>query len=282
VLPGVTIRAVIVRKENVLLLPASELAERLEGQSVRQVGRRGKFLLIHCADVVLVVHLGMTGQLTYWDHNVADSPGFIVQKSTGLQQARQHAVDKHTHVSFDFTDGNRLHYRDIRMFGNMRLVDEHALRNEAPFDALGPEPLTPDFTFEAFNSRLAATKRVIKAVLLDQRVVAGVGNIYADEALFRARLRPNWMACRLTRAERERLFEAIPAVLEQGIAFGGTSMSDYIDSDGQRGSNQEALWAYGRTGEPCRVCETPIRRIVVAQRGSHYCPQCQSRARVKA
>lgn len=277
--PGRTIERVEVRKANVLELPEDELQRRLEGRRIEAVRRRGKFLILPVGADALIVHLGMTGQLTFWDRAAPDSPGFIVQDTTGLQRARQHAVDKHTHVTFWFSDGDALHYRDIRMFGLIQVWPVARLHEMKGLGELGPEPLEDAFTLEHLSAGLKGRKRAIKAQLLDQHFVAGVGNIYADEALFRAGIGPERLAGRLTRAERERLFEAIPAVLRQGIEFGGTSMRDYIDSDGQRGSNQEALRVYGREGEPCYTCGTPIRRVIVAQRSSHYCPRCQRRGR---
>lgn len=276
-LPGRRIEQVEVRKDNVLLTPCDELERRLNGQVIGQVDRRGKYLLVHCERETLIVHLGMTGQFTYWDRNAPDARGFDRHPTTGLQRTRQHGVDKHTHLTFWLDGGDGVHYRDTRMFGNIRVLARDQVFDIDPLASLGPEPLGPDYTLEAFDAGLKGRKTPVKARLLDQRFVAGVGNIYADEALFRAGLRPGWRAGGLTRAERRRLFDAVPVVLEQGIHFGGTSMRDYIDSDGERGSNQEELWVYGREGEPCRVCGTPIRRIVVAQRSSHYCPTCQSR-----
>jgi formamidopyrimidine-DNA glycosylase len=235
-------------------------------------------LLLELDADCLVFHMGMTGQLTFWD-KTRDDGRFYRQPTTGLQRVRQHRPDRHTHLSLWFTDGNAVHFRDIRKFGSVRLVRRSQLAALDVLQRLGPEPLGPEFHFKPFRRALRRTRRAIKAVLLDQQVVAGLGNIYADEALFAAGLRPFWQANNLSHDETQRLFEAIPVVLEKGIHFGGTSLRDYIDSDGARGSNQEELLVYGRGGEPCRVCGTPIQRIVLAQRSTHYCPSCQRRPR---
>jgi formamidopyrimidine-DNA glycosylase len=276
-LPGSTVSTVETRDKRVFLTPRDEIESRLRGQTVQTVERRGKFLLIRLDRDILLVHLGMTGQLTYWDKNRSDSPRFLVQPATGLQQIRQHRPDKHTHMTVHFVDGNALNFRDIRQFGNVRLFPEGDIEQVEPIRKLGMEPLTDEFQYQRFRDSLKKTSRVIKAVLLDQRIVAGVGNIYADESLFYARLRPTWRADRLSAAETRRLFEAIPRALQKGIELGGTSLRDYVDSDGQQGSNQEELMVYGRAGEPCRNCRTPITKTVVAQRGTHFCAVCQRR-----
>lgn len=274
-IPGRRIGMVEVRKTNVLEVDQSELEERVRGQTVKEVARRGKFLFIRLERDTIVIHLGMTGQLTFWDQDVDDSAEFDVHPTTGLQRIRQHGVDKHTHVTFWFDDGNGLHYRDIRMFGNIRLAKVGNESEIPSIGKLGPEPLTSDFKFRDFQAGLKNRKSNIKARLLDQRFVAGLGNIYVDEALFRSKIHPTRLAGSLKKTEQKRLFEAIPVVLELGIHFGGTSMRDYVNSDGQQGSNQEELLVYGQTGQPCWVCNTAIVRIVVAQRGSHFCPRCQ-------
>jgi formamidopyrimidine-DNA glycosylase len=275
-LPGREVAGVEGRPCRVFLSPLDELQARLPGQRVVGLERRGKYLLVTLERDALLVHLGMTGQLTFWDKDQPDAPGFI-RTQTGLQVTRQHAVDEHTHLVVSFSDGNRLHYRDFRKFGKIRCYRLDELERAEPLLELGPEPLGPDFDLVRFRGRIRKTSRAIKAVLLDQQVAAGVGNIYADEALFVAGLRPSWRASSLRPAEVRRLHEAIPEVLAKGVRFRGTSFRDYVDSDGTRGENQEQLWVYGRGGEPCRRCGTPIRKIVIAQRGTHYCPVCQSR-----
>ena len=259
----------------VLLHPSpEEFAGRLRGQPFEALERHGKLLDFRLPDQHLLIHLGMTGQLTFRDPARADEP-FNRHPKTGLERSLQHPVDQHTHISFRFTDGTHLHYRDIRKFGKWRLYrhGDPALAQE--FAKLGPDPLTPTFTLNDFGARLKATQRAIKATLLDQAVVAGVGNIYADEALHRAGIHPLAHAQRLSRKSVAALFEAVRHVLELGLSNRGTSLSDYVDGEGRSGTNQEALRAYGRGGEPCLACGTTMLRIVVAQRTTTFCPKCQ-------
>lgn len=197
-----------------------------------------------------IVHLGMTGRLLV---NPADSP-----------------LAPHTHARLSLASGRELRFVDPRRFGRLEFRD---LRRIAAFAAPGAEPLTigPDEFAALFRGR----KLAIKAALLNQSLLAGVGNIYADESLFQAGIRPRRLAGRLTRRELERLRQALRRVLNHAIRLGGSSVSDYVDAEGQRGFFQLEHRVYLRTGEPCRVCGTPIRRILLAGRGTHYCPHCQ-------
>lgn len=251
-----------------------EFARLLTGQRFEKLERHGKQLHFRLPGQSLLIHLGMTGQLTFRDPHREDQP-FRRHATTGLQRTIQHPVDQHTHISLNFDDGTALHYRDIRKFGKWRLYpsDHPILLGE--FAKLGPDPLTQAYTLGAFARELKGTQRAIKAVLLDQGVVAGVGNIYADEALFRAGIRPLTPAHRLGKARVKALYEAIREVLELGLKNGGTSLSDYVDGEGRPGTNQEQLQAYGRGGEPCLRCGRPLSRITVAQRTTTYCPHCQ-------
>jgi formamidopyrimidine-DNA glycosylase len=176
----------------------------------------------------------------------------------------------HTHARLSLASGNELRFVDPRRFGRLEFRD---LRRKEGFSATGAEPLSiapKDFATLFQGRRLA-----IKAALLNQTLLAGVGNIYADESLFRAGIRPRRMAGRLKASELEQLRLALCEVLEHAIRLGGSSVSDYVDADGVRGFFQLEHCVYQRTGQPCRRCQTPIRRIVVAGRGTHYCPQCQ-------
>jgi len=197
-----------------------------------------------------IVHLGMTGRL--------------------LVTSPEAPVAAHTHARLTLASGRELRFVDPRRFGRLEFRD---LARAEGFVGPGAEPLTigpADFA-RLFRGR----KLAIKAALLNQTLLAGVGNIYSDESLFRAGVRPRKAAGRLTRAELERLRLALLEVLEQAIRLGGSSVSDYVGADGERGFFQLEHCVYQRTGEPCRVCQTPIRRIVVAGRSTHYCPQCQ-------
>ena len=224
------------------------LSARLAGRRIAAVKRYGKFIVASIeGGGYLVVHLGMTGRLL-----LGGDPG------------------KHTHAIFSL-DGGVLLYDDSRQFGCIEWSDEFPAR----VARLGPEPLEADF--DAFARDLKQRRTRIKALLLNQRFLRGIGNIYADEALFRAGIHPMAIAARLTRARARRLYDAIQAVLTEAIAAGGSSISDYVDAEGRKGFFQISHRVYQRTGEPCLTCGTPIRRLLVAQRSSHFCPRCQKR-----
>jgi formamidopyrimidine-DNA glycosylase len=205
---------------------------------------------VHNAEAQWIVHLGMTGRLLV---AAPDSP-----------------VEKHTHARLTLLGGKELRFVDPRRFGRLEFRD---LRQGDGFFGPGVEPLTIES--KAFATLFQGRTLVIKAALLNQSLLAGVGNIYADESLFRAGVRPRKPAGALTKAELERLRTALRDVLRQAIRKGGSSVSDYVDADGERGFFQLEHCVYRRTGEPCRVCGTAIRRILVAGRGTHYCPNCQ-------
>jgi formamidopyrimidine-DNA glycosylase len=275
-----TIERVEVRCRKIVLRPtAKQLSAYLAGQTIQDVRRRGKFLVLETHEFILLVHLGMSGQMTYWDKKRKDDEYFFINPLTGLQQAQQHVVDKHTHVSIYFTDGNALHYRDIRQFGKWRLYAKQDFHQAQEYWKLGLEPFTAEYEWNNFLAKFGGRKLRIKSLLLDQRFVAGVGNIYADEALFEARIHPERRVSSLTTDEKKRLFKAIPTVLRRGLHYGGTSFQSYFNAEGEAGTNQEYLNVYGRTLEKCRRCRTEILRIVVSQRSTHCCPQCQPKKR---
>ena len=275
-----TIARVEVRCRKIILKPkANQLSEYLVGQTIKEIRRRGKFLVFETREFILLVHLGMSGQMTYWDKNRKDDKRFLINPLTGLQRAQQHGVDKHTHISIYFTDGNALHYRDIRQFGKWRLYAKPDFYQAQEFWKLGLEPFTAEYQWDDFLARFEGRKLRIKSLLLDQRFVAGVGNIYADEALFEGGIHPERRADSLTTDEKKKLFKAIPTVLRRGIHYGGTSIQSYLNADGEAGTNQEYLNVYGRAEENCRRCRSEILRIIVSQRSTHYCPQCQPKKR---
>lgn len=240
---------------DILALPLEEFACEVEGQRIVGLGRRGKTLLIELdSGAAITVHLGMTGELSL------ARPG--------------EPYPSHHHLSFVLEQGRELRYRDIRRFGRIGLLrpDERD-RLEA---RLGPEPLAPELTPERLRERLARHRRAIKALLLEQSFLAGVGNIYADEALFRAGIHPLRPANSLDSEEAGRLLVALREVLEEAITRRGTTIRNYRDGLGQPGENQARLRIYGRPpGSPCPVCGAPVERVVVAQRGTTFCPRCQ-------
>jgi formamidopyrimidine-DNA glycosylase len=234
-----------------------EFVARIAGQRFQSFGRRAKYMLLGLQNGdTLIVHLRMTGHLYVRDG--AEAP------------------DAHTHVLFDLDDGRRLHYQDPRKFGRMWLTAEpqHVLRK------LGPEPLGEQFDVAALESKLAGRKASIKALLLDQSLAAGVGNIYADEALFRAAIHPARPGGSLTAEEIARLRTAVAAVLAEGIAAAGSSLGtsglqNYSRPGGQSGGFQDEHRVFRRTGKPCLTCGAPIERVVLGQRSTHFCPHCQ-------
>jgi len=231
----------------------AEVAAALLGHRVRALRRRGKYLFFDLGEESLVVRLGMTGQLLWGE----ERSGFL--------------PDEHTHAILSFEGGGRLAYRDIRKFGEMFLLPtvsaERTLR-------IGIEPLDRGFTPEALQRACSGTRR-IKTLLLDQSRIAGIGNIYADEALFRAGIRPTRRASSLGHQEVRRLHTAIRRVLQAGIRHRGSSISDYRDACGRPGRFVALHRVYQRHGKPCLACGAPVRRILLGQRGTHYCPTCQ-------
>jgi formamidopyrimidine-DNA glycosylase len=223
--------------------------ERIVGKTIRTVRRHGKYIVIDFADasVSLGIHLGMTGKL-------------LMDPDLG---AHSHAIIT--------LDRGVLVYDDIRQFGRIELSEQFAARLEK----LGPDPLS--LTADSFVSRLRARHAMVKPLLLNQSFLRGMGNIYTDEALHRAGVHPRALASGLTRERAARLHHAIQEVLLESIETGGSSVSDYVDSEGRRGSFQLRHRVYGREGKPCLACASPIRRILVAQRGTHFCPKCQKR-----
>jgi formamidopyrimidine-DNA glycosylase len=225
------------------------------GRRVEAVRRRGKWIVVDLHDNrSLVIHLGMTGQLT------------VTEAAT--------PEENHTHLVFTLDDGRHLRFRDIRRFGSAAMFKD-AIALQSFFDEamLGPEPW--DLDRLDWRRRLKASRRALKAMLLDQRLVAGVGNIYADEALFEARLHPAKTGAALSSVQADRLREAIVTVLERAIERRGATISDFVGGSGLQGRYQQEFRVYSRTGDPCLQCKTPIKRIRLAGRSTHYCPRCQ-------
>ncbi len=238
-----------------LAAPTADLLNaRLAGRRVVDVGRRGKYLLIHLEPAAsLIFHLRMTGRLD------------VLAADAGLPDG------PHLRAWFALADGRRLAFTDARKFGRIWLVEDAA----EVVGKLGPEPLDLAFTSEMLASRLRDRRAAIKSILLDQTVIAGVGNIYADEALFLAGIHPLRPASGLNEAEIGRLWDALRFVLRESVAARGTLLRDYRTPYGQEGVYQNRLRVYRRAGERCRRCGATIERIRVAQRSTHFCPCCQ-------
>jgi formamidopyrimidine-DNA glycosylase len=253
-LNGRTITDVMVYWQRTIAHPSpEEFARLVVGRRVTAVDRRGKYVVIELDRGFLLIHLKMSGRLR-------------------LEPAAEPA-DKHVHVLFALDDGRHLRFHDVRKFGRMYAVDDPAEVTAQ----LGPEPLGDDFSLDLFRQLLLRRKGRLKSLLLNQHFVAGLGNIYADEALFAARLNPLRKADSLAPDEQARLYTAIRAVLERAVAGRGTTLNDggYVDARGEAGAYQEQIAVYGRAGEPCPRCAALIQRIVIGGRSTHFCPRCQ-------
>jgi formamidopyrimidine-DNA glycosylase len=239
-------------KPEPLKSPAHEISSTLEGAEIARVRRVGKHIVVDLRAAgssgasQWIVHLGMTGRM------------LVVSPETELP--------KHTHLVAKLKSGRELRFVDPRRFGRLEV------RREG-FSGPGAEPL--EITANEFAGLFHRSKAPIKAALLNQKLLHGVGNIYADEALFRAGIRPRRRANTLTRSELNKLHAGVQKVLKTAIAAGGSSISDYVDADGEEGLFQIQHRVYGREGKPCARCKTPIKKIVVGGRGTHYCPKCQ-------
>jgi formamidopyrimidine-DNA glycosylase len=218
--------------------------------------RHGKYLLLDTSNAhTLLVHLGMSGRLLLVNDDAPRAP--------------------HTHLVLQLSSKRQLRYVDPRRFGMVRPYATDRVERSEEMSALGPDPLGASFDTATFAAAMAGTRRDLKSALLDQGNVAGLGNIYVAEALFLAKLSPRRRADHLRRAEADALYAAVVRVLQAGVDNRGTSFSDYVDADGNKGENQNALWVYGRGGEPCRVCGRRIATVVQGGRTTFYCPQCQ-------
>ncbi len=274
-LTGRRIVSVDLRLPRLLLgFPADDFPAKLKGQTIEAVIRRGKYLVLELSKDALILHLGMTGQVTAATRDAPESPEFHTTV-TGMQKpAGVHPVDKHTHLILHLDKSVRLLFRDPRTFGKLVLTPGRSWPGHPRLRKLGPEPLEMRTTVVA--SRFPKDSiRSVKALLLDQAFLAGVGNIYADEALFRAGILPTRKVKDVQDAEKIPLLKAVRDVLRKGIKYQGTTFSDYRKPDGGKGDNYERLMVYGRGGFPCRVCGTVLRKTVVAQRGTVFCPTCQ-------
>jgi formamidopyrimidine-DNA glycosylase len=256
-LVGRTIVRCELRFPSIVRHPEPEtFIDSITGLRIESAGRRGKFILIALgAGRLLVIHLGMSGQLR------------LVDPAT--------EIANHTHAMLDLDDGKQLRYRDPRRFGRLLLGTEDELLLSGTFPKLGPEPIDPTFDAEELFKRFRRRRAPLKAVLLDQATVAGVGNIYADESLHRARLRPDRIAGSLSRKSVRRLHASLRDSLEVAIRNRGSSVDTYRDAWGQVGSQQESLLVYGRAGEPCFTCGRPLAVVRLAGRTTVFCTRCQ-------
>jgi formamidopyrimidine-DNA glycosylase len=257
---GRTFIGAIVKEPRLRRAVTPDFAAAIAGRTIENIGRRAKYLLLELTGGhVMIVHLGMSGSLTHRQDGF-DAGSFD---------------PRHDHVEFALDDGSRLVYNDPRRFGLMKLVANAELDSLIELRGLGPEPLGGGFDADYLWRMTRGRKAAIKNVLMDQRIVAGVGNIYASEILFRAKVRPTRRAGKVTLAEIRRIAEATPQILREAIGSRGTTFRSYRDSRGLPGRFAERLRVYERGGKPCLECGAAIRAVTVGQRSSFYCPRCQ-------
>ncbi len=227
----------------------------LIGETFRNIKRRGKFLMFYLDDHVLVSHLRMEGKYR------------VV--------AANEPINKYTHVIFHFTDGTELRYNDVRKFGTMHVFPIGTELNEKPLQLLGPDPFEDAYTFDYMYQKLQRTARNIKVALLDQTIIAGLGNIYVDEVLFLSQIHPERKANSLSNPEVKVIFDYAKKVLSEAVDRGGTTIRSYVDGNGEMGMFQQDLFVYGQEEQPCKHCGEAIEKMKVAGRGTHICPSCQ-------
>lgn len=256
-LAGRTVERLTLARPEIIAHPtAGEFSRAVTGRAFRRLGRRGKFLQLELDDgATILLHLRMTGQL--------------------LATQAGHPEEKHTHAVFHLGDGKELRFIDARRFGRLWLVQPGEEDTFSGIAQLGPEPDDDRLTAAWLKETLGKSRRAIKECLLDQHVVAGIGNIYADEILFTAKIHPRRPANSLTEEEWRRLGETIPATMAFFVEKNDISAADYLAGRGQEYRNTPYLRAYGREGEPCTVCGAPLERIVIGGRSSCFCPRCQ-------
>lgn len=256
-LRGLCITAAEISLPRLIRIPAAkEFQSLLAGQTIQRLERRGKYLLFHLSqNFVMIIHLRMTGRLVY------STPGT--------------PLALHTHVIFHLNNGHQLRFKDIRQFGSIFLVPVASLSKVPGLNSLGKEPLGQEFTRQYLQKQLRRHRAALKPLLLNQSFIAGLGNIYTDEVLFRARIHPQRSSNTITPREATRLFHAIQNVLKEGIENRGTTFRDYVDGDGTAGNYQNLLKVHNREGKPCPKCSKTIVKLRIGGRGTYFCPHCQ-------
>ncbi|GAB3065102.1 DNA-formamidopyrimidine glycosylase [Virgibacillus ainsalahensis] len=252
-----TIKEVTVYWPNIIKEPddVEQFKLLLAQQTIQDITRRGKFLLFHMDDYILVSHLRMEGK---YNVHKASAP-----------------VKKHTHVIFTFTNGEQLRYNDVRKFGTMHVYSKGQEMFQKPLNQLGPDPFDEAFTLDYLYKKLKKTNRVVKAALLDQSIVAGLGNIYVDETLFKANVHPLKQSSKLTKKEIKAIREQAIITLEAAVKQGGTTIRSYVNSQGDMGMFQQELFVYGQENQACKKCGNQIVKMKIGGRGTHVCTTCQ-------
>ena len=246
-----------------------QINRKLKGKTISDISRRGKLIVFHLDDVDLhlLCHLKMTGQLLYADGSAKAGGGHTLSKHD------LNLPNRHTRTAIHFTDGSTLYYNDLRLFGYLKTVKSPEL--EAILASYGIEPGMDNFTEEAFMQALKKRKTNIKALLLNQSVISGLGNIYVDEACFYAGVRPTRNVQRLTKKEKQLLYEGSKKIIQHAVDAGGTTFYSFTSSDGERGNYFDELHVFSKEGQGCTRCKGTIKKIKHAGRGTHFCPECQ-------
>lgn len=263
---------VLVNNASVIRNRKSNFIKILEGGKFASIERRGKMLIFEIEKKrdggknFLLARLGMTGRLVYFDDTDAPWGGHSFESKKSFSY-------KHCHIVFTFEGGGVLLFCDTRRFGYMEIVDEKGLGKK--LETFGPEPLSLEFTLKIFQEIMKGKKTNIKALLLNQKYIAGIGNIYADEILFEAKIDPRRSADSLSIEEVKNIYRAVKKILKKAVANRGTTFSDYVDSSGEKGNFKRHLKVYGRGGMDCLGCKGEVKRIVVAGRGTSFCGSCQ-------
>jgi formamidopyrimidine-DNA glycosylase len=269
--------AVLSPKRQVKSYQVIKFKDLLQGQKILSVKRRAKLLIFDLSGPLsILVHLKMTGQFIFEDHQLRRKTGGRYRMFNKLTAPLVALPSKHTHVIFTFADGSHLYFNDIRKFGYMKVVQDNEIEHVRELKEYGPEPLDKKFTsLQFFTAVKKRNKGKIKLVLMDPKVVAGIGNIYSDEILFHAKVRPMRVVSSLSSAELAAIYKWIKPVLIKGIKAKGSSVGDFVRTDGSWGQMGKYHFVYGRKGQKCKKCGTPIEAIKIGGRTGSFCPGCQ-------
>ncbi|VTS36392.1 formamidopyrimidine-DNA glycosylase [Streptococcus porcinus] len=252
---GKVVASVTVKVPKMIVSNPETFASDLMGQEILSIGRRGKYLIFNFSDLVMISHLRMEGKYLLFEGGIPEN--------------------KHFHCFFHFTDGSTLVYQDVRKFGTLELLAREGLDLYFSQRKLGPEPTKNEFKLKAFEAALRLSKKPIKPLLLEQKLVVGLGNIYVDEVLWAAKVHPLRPASNLKKAEMKRIHDQTIIILNFAVNKGGSTIRTYQNTLGMNGSMQDYLQVYGQNGRPCPRCGTVIEKIKVGGRGTHFCPKCQ-------
>jgi len=270
------IKSVTVLNPKTVSASSYDFANILQGTFFIDILRRGKLLIFKLkrANLYLLAHLKMTGQLIYLNGNQVSVGGHSLSSDSYEKSVGGQLPNKHTRIIISFADKSKLFFNDLRKFGYMKIASQKEL-DAFIIKNYGPEPLTSDFVLSEFIAKLKTKKRNIKAVLLDQKLVSGLGNIYVDEVLFAAGVRPMRLASSVTKSEAAKIYQEIKRILTLAIKHRGTTFNNYVDAKGHKGNFSKLLKVYGHSKDKCAKCGSDIIKTKIAGRGTHYCPHCQ-------